>query len=266
MKTVYIYIIVILTILNSENLNSQSIEIDYRVSVNTNDPILATSTIYKLILEDNKSVYYNNNDSLKQFKYQSFIEKTKKIGELTLVKLSDNHYSYIKQDFMYKNYKKDTLIFNEIILNKKVIVGENINLFNWDVQSKSDTLILNQKCFKAVTNFRGRTYEAFFTTELSQRGGPWKFDGLPGVILYVRSLDNYFIIKPEKIIINNKKSEIKNPYIGEKIISWGKFKILFKKKLKQQLKKLKLLSSEGEKGSVEITDKIEYLGIDKMGF
>ncbi|MCF6169277.1 GLPGLI family protein [Lutibacter sp.] len=264
MKKLLLLIVITITQIN---IHSQNIEIVYSVSENTNDPILSTSTTYNLIIKNNQSVYYNNNDSLKQFKYQSFIDETKKIGELTRVKLSDNHYAYIKQDFFYKNYKKDTLVFNEIILNKKVFVGEKINLFDWDIQPKSDTLILNQKCQKAISKFRGRVYEAFFSTELSPRGGPWKFDGLPGVILSVRSLDNYFVIKPIKIIKNSlSANEINNVYDKEKIISWETFKVLFKKKLKQQLKKLKLMSEDGEGGSVEITDRIEDLGIKKMSF
>lgn len=260
-------IILILSIVSIFNLNSQNLGITYRVSLNTNDAILSTSSNYNLVLNGSKSVYYNNNDSLKQFKYQSFINETKKIGELTRVKLSDNHYAFVKQDLFFKDYKKDTLIYNESIFSKKVFIGEKINLMKWKIQSESDTIVLNQKCFKATTKFRGRTYEALFSPSLSQRGGPWKFDGLPGVILSVRSLDNYFVIEPIEIIKNSKKKNtVFNVYNNKKTITWDMYKKRLKEKLLKQFKKLKSLSEDGEKGSIEITDRIEDLGIGKLSF
>lgn len=247
------------------NSFSQNVEVEYSVSENTNDPVLSTATIYNLVISENQSVYYNNNDSLKQFKYQHFIFDVKKIGELTQVKLSDNHYAYVKQDYFYKDYIKDTLIFNEIILNKKIFVGEKTSLFDWEIVPKSDTIILGFKCQKAKTKFRGRIYEATFSNEIAPYGGPWKFDGLPGLILAVRSLDNYFVIEPLRIIKDkNSINQIKNIYENEKIISWTLYKQTYQKKLYEQLKKLKSLSEDG--GSIKITDKIEDLELAEMKF
>lgn len=251
----------------SLNIFSQNIEVEYNVSENTNDPILSTSTTYILIINENQSVYFNNNDSLKQFKYQNLIFDVSKIGELTKVKLSDNHSAFIKQDYFYKNYINDTLIFNEIILNKKIFVGEKINLFQWEITPKSDTIVLGFKCQKATTKFRGRTYEAIFSNEIAPYGGPWKFDGLPGLILSVKSLDNYFVIEPKKVVKNSKSNnQIKNIYENEKVISWNLYKETYENKLKDQLKKLKSLSADGEGGSIKITDKVEDLELPEMKF
>lgn len=260
-------IALIFYVLALQTAAAQNVEITYKVNENTNDPVLSTSLDYTLILKNQQSVYYNNNEDLNQFKYQSFIEESRKIGELIMVKLSDNHYAYAKQDLFYKNYDKDTLIYNEIILNKKIFVGEQIKLMKWDILSKSDTLILGFKCQKAVAPFRGRTYEAYFSTELGQYGGPWKFDGLPGVILSVKSQDNYFVIEPLKILKNPKKeNEIFNAYEGNEIVSWDEYKSTYKEKLIQQLKKMKAMSENGEGGSIEITDKIEDIGFKKISF
>jgi GLPGLI family protein len=260
-------LLLLFSIVSIFNLYSQNLKITYNVSINSIDAILSTSTNYDLILNGTKSVYFNNNDSLKQFKYQSFISEIKEIGEMTRVKLSDDHYAFITQDFFYKDYEKDTLIYNESILSKKTFIGEKINLINWEIQAKSDSIILNQKCIKAIGKFRGRIYEAFFSPNLHQRGGPWKFDGLPGVILSVKSLDNYFVIEPIKIVKNSKlKNTIFNVYDNKKTISWTIYKENFKEKLIKQLKKLRSLSEDGEKGSIEITDRIEDLGIGKLSF
>ncbi|NJN33487.1 MAG: GLPGLI family protein [Saprospiraceae bacterium] len=57
--------------------------------------------------------------------------------------------------------------------------------FNWKIEN-TDSLIGKFKCQKATTRFRGRNYEAWFTKEVPISNGPWKFHGLPGLILEVR--------------------------------------------------------------------------------
>ncbi len=63
--------------------------------------------------------------------------------------------------------------------------------FQWDI--KTDTLtILGYLCQKASTTFRGRTYDAWFTSDIPVNDGPWKFYGLPGLILKVNDTENIF--------------------------------------------------------------------------
>lgn len=250
------------------NINySQNIIIDYNSTINTNDAVLATSINYKLIInnESKTSAYFNNNDSINQFKYSQFIDEKVKKDDITRVKLSDNHYSYIRNDYFFKNYVQDTLIYNEIVSTKRVTIGEKTNLFNWEIQPKSDTIVMNFKCQRAVAKFRGRTYEAYFTNQIATYGGPWKFDGLPGLILSVRSLDNYFVIKPVKITLNSKENlNVVNIYKEKQIISWSEYKNQFRANMERRLKLLRSKSEIGEGGSIKITDKIEDLEIPEM--
>lgn len=56
------------------------------------------------------------------------------------------------------------------------------NLFAWQLE-EGDTTICEYPCKKASTGFRGRKWIVWYTPELPYSDGPWKFCGLPGVIL-----------------------------------------------------------------------------------
>lgn len=249
-------------------LFSQNIAITYLVKENTTAEILSTNIYYDLIIKKNESMYFNNKkDSLNQFKHSKFIGEVKKNGDFIRVQIDDNNYSYLINDFYYKNYQTDSLIFNSSVFDKKVIVSESIDLFKWEIQPKSDTTILNFKCQKALTTFRGRKYQAFFSDEVGPYGGPWKFDGLPGTILAVKSLDNRFVIEPISVLLNGKNEDIVviDPYKKILKLSWGDYKSKMKDKMTLQLKKLKSISEYGETGSVKL-DQIEDLEIGEVKF
>lgn len=52
----------------------------------------------------------------------------------------------------------------------------------WDITEETKT-IQNLRCQKANAWVKGRFYEAWFAPELSFSSGPWKLNGLPGLIL-----------------------------------------------------------------------------------
>lgn len=56
---------------------------------------------------------------------------------------------------------------------------------DWTI-ANSDMKILSYPCSQASTTFRGRSYKALFTLDIPQSLGPWKFGGLPGLILSVK--------------------------------------------------------------------------------
>lgn len=47
-------------------------------------------------------------------------------------------------------------------------------------------------CQKATCKYHGRTYEAWFTLDIPLSYGPWKFGGLPGLILKVYDMDHLY--------------------------------------------------------------------------
>lgn len=52
----------------------------------------------------------------------------------------------------------------------------------WEILDESKEII-GYQCFKAVTDYRGRKWTAWFAPEIPVQEGPWKLCGLPGLIL-----------------------------------------------------------------------------------
>lgn len=89
---------------------------------------------------------------------------------------------------------------------------EKINPHNWTITEDTCT-ILNYPCTKAVTTFAGRNYTAWFTQDIPLNDGPWRFYGLPGLILKIEDDKNIYRmeavglqkISPKKISFPNDK-------------------------------------------------------------
>lgn len=85
---------------------------------------------------------------------------------------------------VYFNRKFDSVYLREKMPDEYIITKEKAPRFNW-VITKDSMTILGYKCVMAKMDFRGRRYTAYFTTEIPIAAGPWKFNGLPGLILQI---------------------------------------------------------------------------------
>lgn len=85
---------------------------------------------------------------------------------------------------VFKNYPKGKLTFTDQISTDWYRFEEEIPSFNWTFID-STKVILGYHCQRAECNFRGRHYIAWYTLEIPISNGPWKFGGLPGMILEI---------------------------------------------------------------------------------
>ena len=66
--------------------------------------------------------------------------------------------------------------------NLSVEYEEPLPQFDWELMEATDT-VAGYVCSTAKTRFRGREWTVWFTMEIPISAGPWKFNGLPGLIL-----------------------------------------------------------------------------------
>lgn len=70
------------------------------------------------------------------------------------------------------------------IYNENLYYTETLPLQAWVICDTTQT-VCGYECRKATCSWRGRDYEAWFTTDIPLPTGPWKFGGLPGVIMKI---------------------------------------------------------------------------------
>ncbi len=80
---------------------------------------------------------------------------------------------------VYYNRKVDSLYWNQW---QTFYVAEKTPKINWELQNETKQ-IGNLLAYKARGKFRGRYYTAWYTLEIPLPYGPWKLQGLPGLIL-----------------------------------------------------------------------------------
>ena len=78
--------------------------------------------------------------------------------------------------------------------------------FGWEILPETKN-ILGYKCQKAKGKFRGREYIAWFSSDIPRSDGPWKFCGLPGLILAVQDTKGDFVFTCTSI--ENKSTPIR---------------------------------------------------------
>lgn len=94
---------------------------------------------------------------------------------------------------LLKNRRTGEIIIIDYIesVPEKYKFTETIPPQAWQITIDTTT-ILGYPCQKATAVFRGRSYEAWFSPEIPINDGPWKFFGLPGLILKITDTGNIF--------------------------------------------------------------------------
>lgn len=93
--------------------------------------------------------------------------------------------------YVYKNHPRGEMTVTDGISLQDFIYIDSLNSQHWTILDESKE-ILGYSCQKAQCNFRGRHYTAWFTTEIPISDGPWKFCGLPGLIMQVYDIGKQY--------------------------------------------------------------------------
>lgn len=91
-----------------------------------------------------------------------------------------------------KNYPKQGTLTGLVNFGKLFTYSEPMVQKDWELLD-GDTIIWDYPCKKARMTFRKRTWEVWYAPDLPFSEGPWKLDGLPGMILYAEDTKHQFL-------------------------------------------------------------------------
>jgi len=162
-------------------------------------------TTGKLYIKNNETLYEQIFESQKET--ENTVDSEEGIEILKKEGVTQDNMKYV-----YRN--NNNLVFKDLMAFRRVVVKEDKINFDWKLL-KETKKINNYHCKKAKTFFRGRSYIAWYTEDITTNAGPWKFYGLPGLILELYDQDKILHIQATKIVFNfiynisKKRIEIK---------------------------------------------------------
>lgn len=120
------------------------------------------------------------------------------------------------QIFMYPD-PHQLLVFDRILYDKYLMEDE-WPVIDWKITNETRK-ISQLNCQKAIGAWRGRTYEAWFCADLPFHAGPWKLNGLPGLIVEAVDtrkqvsfkFEGYRTLNDGKIVIKLPEKNVAKP-------------------------------------------------------
>lgn len=149
-----------------------------------NAPAIAVKETMRLELGGHVSLFYS------QMAYQADSANT------VVMKNGGNSYSGGGQISwrLYKNYPaEDKTSLLEKFGMDRFVCTEDYAAPVWQPVADSLAVILGYRCSMAVTNYKGRTWYAWYAEDIPLDAGPWKLGGLPGLILRAYDAPRHYV-------------------------------------------------------------------------
>jgi GLPGLI family protein len=168
-------------------------------------------------------------DSISVFKFDNKNENTMTIksgiNEVKFIPPSERG----TKDLYYTSLKKNSITRERFYINQSgekntFLMNEPIEKIQWTIQPERK-LLDTFHCQKATCNFRGRDYIAWFSKDLPYSLGPWKLNGLPGLILEAFDTEKEVVYSFIKYEPSQGIIEIPKHFIAMKEIEFEKMKL-----------------------------------------
>ena len=184
-KSLSFALLFLVTLANAQSANRFFYELTFKPKKGIDS---LQKTVMILDVTDKKSLYRDyltvSQDSVLKIE----VEKMQKAGVF-----KDLSKSFQMPKFAYKitkEYPTMKVNFSERMLNSVFGYNEEPK-FNWKI-SNDKQKIGEYEAQKATTEFGGRKWTAWFTESIPFPDGPYKFSGLPGLIVKIEDADKNF--------------------------------------------------------------------------
>lgn len=167
--------------------------------------------------------------ALKKVEGDSEVTTDEETGDLSVILRSKT------KRFVLNDLEKDSLFNQEIFFKQTPITKEKTTVIPWKLQDSTKT-IGEFKCQLAIGKFRGRTYNAWFTQDIPVRFGPWKLQGLPGLILEANDNQNKVSYRAKRVSVASVTLEVINTDGAMELQSFIKAKPQYLKDIEKKMR------------------------------
>lgn len=159
----------------------QSTRFVYQVSIKTDstDAKSVKTELANLDVSPKESIFYGDN----RLKRDSIFSRARQTGSFNFDRSQMQNLQSNIDFVIKKNYDDQSLVFQSRIGRDEYSYGETPN-FNWKILPET-VKIGDYKTQKAEMTYGGRKWNAWFTTDVPVLDGPYKFSGLPGLIVKI---------------------------------------------------------------------------------
>lgn len=170
------------------NAQQMTVQYEYDKQRNLTDTTRVTA-MYILSIDETKSFFFSEDEYISD----SIIQNNKENGERPEFKSMPDD---LLESFIVKNRNGKSITFYSNGFLENEFQFTEIPDFEWEI-TKETKNILGYKTIMATGSYAGRNYKAFFTDKIAVAEGPFKFFGLPGLILEIGDTENlhHFTVK-----------------------------------------------------------------------
>ncbi|WP_213279724.1 GLPGLI family protein [Chryseobacterium indologenes] len=199
MKKSYFILLAFLSVVVNAQVNR--FFYDYKYISDSTNRAEVKSDVMLLDIDKNGSKYYSREKFVADSTMKADIAKQMKGGFGGSINIKRNMKPGTTYSTVTKKYPDYSVSFSENIGNTTYKMPEDQKP-EWKILPEKQK-IGEYNTQKATTNFGGRSWTAWFSTDIPFQDGPYKFYGLPGLIVKVEDKTGSHIMT----LIGNKKTE-----------------------------------------------------------
>lgn len=249
----YIYLGLVLLTSFFSNAQEKAIFVQYKAvkgNIENTESLIATN---KKALYITDSLFISNQDD----------DALTEINEMT--NQIDIGQKTIKLDKMkyYSSRNESIIHFTQNYKGTPTLVKDSLPSLDWHINTTIKKKIGDFDCNKATTNFRGTQVVAWYSEDLNIPFGPWKFKGLPGIILEIYTVD-------EPMIHHWRATQVKYPFDTELRLDYqNDLEIVDYKEIVEEMEEhiklqMQRMQSRVPQGVTSVNSKINRAGVEKI--
>lgn len=174
---------------NTKNTYTANYEVVYRLEYSPDTTNINNKAVedFLLFIGDSESKFISKNKYIRDSLKNSMLENFS--GSINIA--SKNAPKTEFTGIIFKDFSTNKMQVFDRIGRDKFFYLESIEPNSWEIKNEKKE-INNFKVQKAVTNYGGRKFIAWFTEEIPISQGPYKFDGLPGLIIQLNDSEKHY--------------------------------------------------------------------------